>query len=68
MFNAVILNLNLKFYEFVVNENICFRFLLLSIHSSWANLKQTAFDTLANIASEVSQYYFIYNRKLFTGD
>ncbi|GIY46242.1 AT-rich interactive domain-containing protein 2 [Caerostris extrusa] len=29
------------------------KFLLLSIHSSWSNLRQTAYDTLANLASDI---------------
>ncbi|KAG8174296.1 hypothetical protein JTE90_026747, partial [Oedothorax gibbosus] len=37
----------------LVNSAIFIRFLLLCIHCSWANLKQIAFDTLANIAEEV---------------
>ncbi|XP_015928872.1 AT-rich interactive domain-containing protein 2 isoform X1 [Parasteatoda tepidariorum] len=36
----------------VSNSNFI-RFLLLSIYSSWTNLKQTAYDTLSNIASEI---------------
>ncbi|XP_054721643.1 LOW QUALITY PROTEIN: AT-rich interactive domain-containing protein 2-like [Uloborus diversus] len=36
----------------VGNSNFI-RFLLLCIHSSWANLRQTAYDTLSNLASEI---------------
>ncbi|XP_035217278.1 AT-rich interactive domain-containing protein 2-like isoform X2 [Stegodyphus dumicola] len=53
---ALILH-NLSFEKNNVPVLVCnssfIRFLLLSIHSSWANLKQTAYDTLANLASEI---------------
>ncbi|XP_055950042.1 AT-rich interactive domain-containing protein 2-like isoform X2 [Argiope bruennichi] len=37
----------------LVRSSIFMKFLLLCIHSSWANLRQTAYDTLANLASEI---------------
>ncbi|GBL86103.1 AT-rich interactive domain-containing protein 2, partial [Araneus ventricosus] len=53
---ALILH-NLSFEKFnvpvLVHSSIFMRFLLLCIHSSWANLRQTAYDTLANLASEI---------------
>lgn len=36
----------------VSNSNFL-RFLLICIHSSWSNLKQVAYDTLVNLASEI---------------
>ncbi|GIX67368.1 hypothetical protein CDAR_228851, partial [Caerostris darwini] len=37
----------------LVRSTIFIKFLLLSIHSSWSNLRQTAYDTLANLASDI---------------
>ncbi|CAL1263528.1 unnamed protein product [Larinioides sclopetarius] len=53
---ALILH-NLSFEKNNVPVLVCninfIRFLLLCTHSSWANLKQTAFDTLSNIAFQI---------------
>ncbi|GFY37340.1 hypothetical protein TNIN_33391 [Trichonephila inaurata madagascariensis] len=37
----------------LVRSSIFIKFLLISIHSSWSNLRQTAYDTLANLACEI---------------
>ncbi|GIY39725.1 hypothetical protein CDAR_271671 [Caerostris darwini] len=53
---ALILH-NLSFEKNNVPVLVCnpnfIRFLLLCTHSSWSNLKQTAYDTLSNIASDI---------------
>ncbi|XP_054724087.1 AT-rich interactive domain-containing protein 2-like [Uloborus diversus] len=68
VFKIAVIIYNLSFEKknksVLADNKILLRFLLLCIHSSWGSLKQTAYDTLGNIAVElkVSTEQDIYSR------